>query len=108
MSDNGRMRWARHDIITSVIDWMMANESAITEDLALRCECEARREWGGQRIDNVAKTPEIDQRARRQAQRAAHADLLTADARPVQDIATARGLSRAAVYRLMRRGPPVP
>lgn len=100
------MHWTRKDIITSVIDWMMANEDAITEELALRCDMEMRRDWGGQRIDNVAKTSESDQRARREAQRSAHADLLAPGTKPVPEIANSHGLSRASVYRLMRRGPP--
>lgn len=95
---------SRPDIIRWVIDWMITNEQAVTEDLALRCERAARQEWGGQRIDYVAKTCEADRHARRESERKAHADLL--GAQPLDQISRTRGLSRATLYRLARRGPP--
>lgn len=52
------------DIIRSVINRMLAH-GVITEELALRCEREARAEWGGQRIDYVAKHSQADRDAPR-------------------------------------------
>lgn len=95
---------SRPDVIRWVIDWMLTNDESISQDLALRCEREARREWGGQRIDYVAKTCEADRQARREAERNAHADLL--GSQPMDEISRTRGISRATLYRLARRGPP--
>jgi len=96
-------RWARRDIITSIIDWMMANESAITEELALRAEHAARAEWGGQQL-YLARTSEVDRRARQAAERRAHVSLL--GPAPIERISRDSGISRRTLYRLARRGPP--
>lgn len=100
---------SKRDVINWVIDWMMTNEAAITEDLALRCEREARREWGGQRIDYIAKTSSADRDQRRalqgrtpaETERSAVADYLAN--KPVQTIIAERGISRRTLYRAIKR-----
>jgi len=100
---------SKRDVINWVIDWMMTNEAAITEDLALRCEREARREWGGQRIDYIAKTSSADREQRRALQgrtppeieRRIISDYLAN--RPVQEIADEYRRSRRTIYRTVKR-----
>lgn len=91
----------RRDPISWVIDWMLANESAITEELALRCEAAARQEWGGQGWNYFSRK---SQRERVHAERAAHATVLSTD-RPIHEVARVHGMSRATLYRLVKRGP---
>jgi transcriptional regulator of acetoin/glycerol metabolism len=96
----------RPDVIRWVIDWMMANEAAISEDLALRCERAARAEWGGQRVDYIAKTCAADGVGAaggrpRKAAMAAISDYI--DGRPLPEISQAHGVSRATLYRALKR-----
>lgn len=99
----------KRDVISWVIDWMMTNEAAITEELALRCEREARREWGGQRIDYIAKTAAVDREQRRtlqgrtpvETERHAVADYLAN--KPIDTIVAERGISRRTLYRALKR-----
>ena len=98
------------DIIRWVIDCMMRHEDSITQELALTVERESRAEWGGQRIEYVAKT--CDARAARQripadVARRAHADAIASD-EPTEAIIARHGISRATFYRLLKRGPPEP
>ncbi len=97
------------DVIRWVIDWMMTNEAAVTEDMALRCERAARAEWGGQRVDYIAKTCSTDREQRRSLQgrtapateRAAVADYLAN--KPIAAIETAHGINRRTLYRMLKR-----
>lgn len=59
----------RQDVIVWVIDRLMAHEPRIRPELALTVEREARAEWGGRRIDYIAKTCAVDLEERRQHQR---------------------------------------
>jgi DNA invertase Pin-like site-specific DNA recombinase len=86
---------------------MLAHDDSITQDLALTVEREARAEWGGQRIDYIA-THCGDRKASRKplaidVQKAAHAAGLTNV--PTQQVIEKYGMSRATLYRLMKRGP---
>jgi DNA-binding NtrC family response regulator len=89
------------DIISWVIDWMLANEDSITQELALRCELEARAEWGGQRIEYVAKTPRRatpGQEARRRAEDQALQSVV-AGGQSVRRAAEMHGVPRTTLQR---------
>jgi transcriptional regulator of acetoin/glycerol metabolism len=90
------------DIILWLIEWMQRHEPSITEELALRCEVEARREWGGERVEYIAKTPAAQRAAKRQALS------VFGEVRPtetVDQVARRHGISRATLYRALKRGP---
>lgn len=97
------------DVIRWVIDWMLANDDSINQELALRCEREARREWGGQEVGYIAKTCAADREQRRALQgrtpasteRAAVADYLSN--RPIDQVVEAHGISRRTLYRMIKR-----
>lgn len=96
----------RRDIIRWILDRVMAHDDSITEELALVIEREARAEWGGQRIDYIAKNADrkaarrpLDADARQAAFQAA-----TTNA-PTREVLQATGVSRATLYRLLKRGP---
>lgn len=97
----------RVDIIRWVIDRMMAHEDSITEELALTVEREARAEWGGQRVDYIAKTCSADVEARRALQGAkpvpapAIEDYIAGRALP--EIESEHGISRRSLYRALKR-----
>lgn len=97
----------RIDIIRWVIDRMMAHEDSITQELALTVEREARAEWGGQRIDYIAKTCAADTEARRALQGAkavppdAVQDYLAG--KPLPEIESEHGISRRTLYRSLKR-----
>ena len=86
------------DIVRCIIDWMMQHEPSITEQLALECEREIRREWGGER-------PYIAADAKRQP----HVrDKVISDAltdTPTPEILRRHGISRSTMYRMLKRGP---
>ena len=88
----------RPDVIRWVIERMMAHEDSITQELALTVEREARAEWGGQRIEYVAKVCEAD---RGRARRAASVAAMTEE--PVSAVAKRHGLHRATLYRMLKR-----
>jgi len=85
------------DIIRDVIERLMAHEASITEELALKVEHEARAHWGGQ-------APYVPKETKRQA----HArEKVIADAvttMPTQEITKRHGISRATMYRMLKRG----
>ncbi|MCA3072469.1 MAG: helix-turn-helix domain-containing protein [Rhodocyclaceae bacterium] len=95
------------DIIRWVIERMMAHEDSITQELALTIEREARHEWGGQRIDYVAKHCQADIEARRQAQGAKtvppRAVQQYLDGAPLPSITAEHGISRRTLYRALKR-----
>lgn len=96
----------RPDIIRWVIDWMLANEQCIKEELALRCEREARAEWGGQRVDYVAKHCAADKPARTGPPAKALPEAAVQDyvaGRQLSEISVAYGVSRASLYRGLKR-----
>ena len=81
------------DVIRWVIDWMMTNDDSITQDLAMRCEREARAEWGGQSVPYIAKTCAADRRAQVAAARAA-----VSAGVPVAQAARQAGIGRSSLY----------
>lgn len=90
----------RKDIIKWAVDWMLANDQAITEELALRFEREARQEWGGQRIEYIAKrAPRLSEEGRVAAFHAG------ASSKPTTEVLNEHGISRRTLYRLLKRGP---
>jgi transposase-like protein len=100
---------SHRDVICSVIEIMRSLAPAITEEQAQMCERAARKEWGGQRIDYIAKTCSSDRDQRRQlqgrtsaqVQKAAVADYL-AD-KPIAEITNDHGISRRTLYRMVKR-----
>jgi transposase-like protein len=100
----------RRDIIRSVIDCVIRQVSVgITAEQALAAEREARREWGGHVVGYVAKTCAADLERRRQLQgrarpdteQAVRADYLAN--KPLSSITSDRGISRATLYRIIKR-----
>ena len=95
------------DIIRWVIERMMAHEDSITQELALRVEREARAEWGGQRVDYVAKHCQVDVEARRRAQGAKDVPPEAVRAyinnTPMANIEAEHGISRRTLYRALKR-----
>ena len=88
------------DIVRWLIDWMLANGGAVTEEMALRAERAARAEWGGQTIGYVAKQVDADRQRRiREAAKAAK------DGRPVIEAARAHGIGRSTLYRALKDDP---
>lgn len=97
------------DVIRWVIDRMMAHDDSITQELALTVERECRAEWGGQRVDYIAKTCAADREQRRALQgatppeieRAARTGYLAGH--PLPQIQREQGISRATLYRIIKR-----
>jgi hypothetical protein len=90
----------RKDIIKWAVEWMLANDQAITEELAFRFEREAREEWGGQRIEYIAKrSPRLSEEGRVAAFQAG------ASSKPTHEVLNEHGISRRTLYRLLKRGP---
>jgi DNA invertase Pin-like site-specific DNA recombinase len=96
------------DIIRWVIDRMMAHDDSITQELALTVEREARIEWGGRSIDYIRKACDGDRRTGRRplapesARAAYQAGIGPA---PTHQVLQEQGVSRATLYRLLKRGP---
>lgn len=90
------------DIIRWVIDRMLAHDDSITQELALRVEREARAEWGGQRIEYVPKTCELVT-----ARKPVHVEQSVVAALeqgvPPRQVMSEMGLSRATVYRMLKK-----
>ena len=94
------------DIIRWVIDCMMRHDDSITQELALTVERECRAEWGGQRIEYIAAT--VEGKAGRPAidpavQQRAYQDALSS-ADPLETVASRHGISRATLYRALKKG----
>lgn len=93
---------SRKDIIRWVIDRMLAHDDSITQELALTVEREARAEWGGQRIEYVPKTC-----GHVTARKPAPLDRSVVEAidqgMPARQAGAEHGISRATVYRMLKR-----
>jgi hypothetical protein len=94
----------------AVVRWLMAHDDSITEELALRAMLEAdaqvRSLWCEREV-RIRKT--IDGNVGRQGtppevQAKAFADALTN--KPTSEILRDHGISRATLYRLVKKGPP--
>ena len=100
---------SRGDIITDAVEIAMSIVPSITEEQGQMIERVLRQRWGGQRIDYVAKTSQADKRARAvmqgrhppEAEAAAVRDYL--DNKPIAEITRQHGVSRAALYRALKR-----
>lgn len=97
------------DIIRWVIDCMLAHDDSITQELALTVEREARAEWGGRRIEYIPKHCAGDRRGRRPLSPEVHQAVYEAGLSNMatRQIVEQTGVSRATLYRLMKRGPKV-
>lgn len=96
----------RLDIISWVIARMRAHDERITSEIAAAVEREARAEWGGQRIDYIAKNADRRSSRRpldRDARKAAY--VAAAGSASTNEVLQATGVSRATLYRLLKRGP---
>lgn len=85
------------DIIRWVIDRMLAHDDSITQELALTVERESRAEWGGDTV-YIAKTLACD---------APDAQAVLQDYvqnTPVREITRRHGISRAYLYKVIKRG----
>lgn len=93
------------DIIRWTIDWMLAHESSITEDLMATYERESRAEWGGREV-RVWKTPS-GRVGRPPARPYDQAETFkdAASAASTEVVTERRGISRSTIYRLLKRGP---
>lgn len=102
------MSVARTDIVRWFIEAVSARgDSCLTPEGLLNLELDARAEWGGQRIEYIAKTmsrgggrptklpPAEEQKVLRQA--------IDTDI-PSERLASDSGISRATLYRLLKRG----
>lgn len=95
------------DLIQTLLAMVRAEFPQCTDDQAAQLDARTRAVWGGQRVHipknshrragNQAKPPETLQRA--------YTDALGAE--PTEVITTRHGISRATLYRLMKKGPPV-
>lgn len=100
---------SKSDVICRVIEIMRSLAPSITEEQAAMCERAARAEWGGQRVDYIAKTCSADRDHRRQLQgktppevrQVAVAEYLAGV--PVDEIAQRHGIHRATLYRSLKR-----
>lgn len=98
----------RPDIIRWVIERMLAHDDSISQEMALLVEREARAEWGGEK-HYVHKA--VDRRDGRkplapEAERAVYEAGISST--PTEAIIQQHGVSRATLYRLMKRGPRQP
>ena len=96
----------RADIIRWALDWLIANDQAFTEELQVRFEVEARREWGG--VPNrpwvkPSGTPGRPPKKSPDEVLRAYTDALSAA--PTEKVLHQHGISRATLYRLVKRGP---
>lgn len=94
------------DLIQTFLAMVRAEFPQCTEQQANHLDERIRAVWGGQRVHiakarhrkagNQAKLPEVLQRA--------YSDALGPE--PTQVITSRHGISRATLYRLMKKGPP--
>ncbi len=96
----------RPDIIRWVIERMLAHDDSISQELALLVEREARAEWGGKSIEYVPKS--CDRKSARrplspEVERVVYEHGLSGA--PTEELLEQHGVSRATLYRLMKRGP---
>lgn len=86
------------DVIRWVLDWLLAHEDSITEQLALECERAARHHWGGDEAGYIARVCEADRGA---AVRAALADVQGGTA--PSEAARRHGVDRSTLWRALQR-----
>ena len=94
---------SRRDIVTWMLQCVAQHAPEISPETLRTIEAKARREWGGQRIDYVAKTVGRDGPGRRLSdpeKAAILADALSGT--PTDEILSRHGCSRATLYRLVK------
>lgn len=97
------------DPIVRTIEIMRSLVPSITEEQALMCERAARAEWGGQRVDYIAKTCAADKAERRalQGRTATATEQAVVSAylsnKPIGVIVQEHGISRRTLYRMVKR-----
>jgi transcriptional regulator of acetoin/glycerol metabolism len=97
---------AEPDIIETLLAMVRAEFPQCTESQAQHLDERIRAQWGGQRL-HIAKTrhrkPGNQAKPAETLQRA-YTDALGSE--PTKVITTRHGISRATLYRLMKKGPP--
>lgn len=100
---------SRADIVRWVIDCMVRHVPGITPELALTVERECRAEWGGQSAGYIAKTCSSarEQRPARRGAMPSRVERMPGESRPANpapsELQGADGMSRAALYRMLKR-----
>lgn len=92
----------KRDIIRWSLDWLIANDDAFTQELALRYEREARQEWGGQEV-RVWRTATGRAGRPAKAPEAYHDALASTD--DLETVAKRHGIGRRTIYGMLKRGP---
>ena len=94
------------EVIVNIAKKLWPAESIFTEDLALQLEVELLAALGGEHIHfpktlerKVGRPPVISKETHRQAYQDALSDM------PTSEITKRHGVSRATIYRLLKRGP---
>lgn len=95
----------RADIIRWVIDCMVRHAPDIKPEIALAVERECRAEWGGQRVDYIAKACTVDRehRTARHGAMPSRAERMPRESSPSPLELQGDGMSRAALYRMLKR-----
>lgn len=88
------------DIISRFIELAAASCSSFTEDIAIGIEQQLRHEFGGAGVDYIAKTPASQRKSREEKEAAL--DEVKRSGR-VRAAAERHGISRAALYRMLKR-----
>lgn len=92
----------RRDVMTWATDWLKVNAPTITEGQLLRFQIDWCREFGGSRTYNAKSSPMIDRHYASQLENRAILAVLASD-KPMDQIAQHIGISRASLYRLIKR-----
>jgi hypothetical protein len=94
------------DPVRYLLDWLLANESCISEELALRAELATREVYGGFKVRIWKRPNGRPGRPRGTDFDAAqvYADGLTS--RSTDEIVAQHGVSRRTLYRMLKKGPP--
>lgn len=98
--------------ILQIVAEVLGSSRTLTDEAALQIEEQIRARHGGEDVGTIAKTigPRPDRPGRPSInpakQAAAYADSLTN--KPTEEILQGHGISRATLYRLLKKGPPKP
>lgn len=94
---------SRKDVVTWLIERVIADAGGLTTEQAQAIEMEARTLFGGKEQYIAAPWRRTGGRRTHPASRAAYDQALTSA--PTSDIVSEHGISRATIYRLIKRGP---
>lgn len=90
-----------------VVASVLGDSRTFTEEAAMQIEQQIRNEYGGEEAGFIAKTSDhkVGRPATDPAKHAAiYADAITN--KPTEEILQCHGISRATLYRLVKKGPP--